>query len=313
MAITMIREQMISRSEITPNPDQPRKLFDPEGIRELSVSLAQHGILQPIVVRPRDGAYQIIAGERRWRASEVAGLELLPCRVLEGLSDEEAFILSVTENVARRDMTIIEEANAFAGVAALGRTPEEVADLFGKSETYVSFRLSLLNLREDLQELAAKGQIATNLAWYISRLSLGGQARFMAKYVAGELKTEYDARRFANALYEAEQQTDLFAAPVQDELALEAARARRSKVSKAWEKLDPTRLGQLIDALTEMTVEDLAAAMGPDLSVYQDRMRLIEQQASKARRHVAKARAHYLAREGLAPSADADADALDQS
>ena len=95
------------------NPGQPRTNFDQNALSELAESIRQHGLLHPVVVRPKDDNYEIIAGERRWRASQLAGLTEIQCRVLRGLDDETAFVLSVAENINRRDLDPIDEAKSY--------------------------------------------------------------------------------------------------------------------------------------------------------------------------------------------------------
>ncbi|MET9804509.1 ParB/RepB/Spo0J family partition protein [Streptomyces sp. NPDC006368] len=103
----------IKVSEIAPNPEQPRKFFSQEAQEELTNSIKENGLLQPVVVRPVEGGkvpYMLIAGERRWRSCQAAGLEVIPAKVVEGATEEEAYVLSIAENVNRADMTIMEEA-----------------------------------------------------------------------------------------------------------------------------------------------------------------------------------------------------------
>jgi ParB family chromosome partitioning protein len=114
------------------HPGQPRKHFDAEALAELAGSIAANGLMQPVTVRPVDDRYVIIAGERRWRACQQAGLDTIPVRVIE-IGEEDAFVLSVAENVNRSDMTVLEETEAFAQLVAYGKTHDEIARLFGKS------------------------------------------------------------------------------------------------------------------------------------------------------------------------------------
>jgi ParB family chromosome partitioning protein len=264
-------------SVIVPNPHQPRKLFDEEALDELAASIRQFGLLQPLVVRPQEGGYQIIAGERRWRAAQRAGLPTLPCRVLRNLDDEAAFILSVTENVARRDMTIIEEAQAYERIVALGRAVEEVAKLFGKSADLVRCRLDLLNLRDDLQHLVARGQLNKGLAWSLSRLSHNGQAEVMAKFTSGEFVNEEAACRYAAVVRMREEQPAMFGEePVADELAEVLRQERRSGIQKAWAKLEA--LSAALAPFNELSPAVMADALGSDTSLYLERVRLLEKQ-----------------------------------
>jgi ParB family chromosome partitioning protein len=279
------RDTLIELSKIAPNPNQPRKLFEREALEELAASIRQHGLLQPLVVRQIDEVvdqYQIIAGERRFHAAKLAGLVRVPCRVLRNISDEQAFILSVSENVARRDMTIIEEAKAYSYLVALGKSREEVAGLFGKTPEHVGYRIDLLRLRDDLQELAARGQMSRNMAWYVSRLSLNGQARVMGEYMKGKFKDEDAACRFAAAIFTAEQQGDLGFEVLEQNAFLDVAKDTVRATFKAhWDKLGD--LGKILDKLAEMDAQQVALALGPDTAYYSDGMDLIAKQVSKVR------------------------------
>jgi ParB family transcriptional regulator, chromosome partitioning protein len=260
---------------IHPNPDQPRKLFDEDALDELASSIQQHGLLQPLVVRPnpKGGGYMIIAGERRWRASQRAGLETLPCNVIKGISDADAFILSVTENVARRDMTIIEEANSYAEIRALGKTVEQIAALFGKGEATVQYRLDLLTLREDLQHLVARGQITAGPAWYLCQLSHAGQGEVLAKLLAGELKNDDELMRYANAVRMKESAPALFEDKPLDALTEAKRRVHKSKVETAWAKVEA--MAPALSVFTEMDATELAFAIGQQTPLYHERLILL--------------------------------------
>ncbi|HIE53273.1 MAG TPA: ParB/RepB/Spo0J family partition protein [Armatimonadetes bacterium] len=150
----------VSLAEIRPNPYQPRRLLDPQKLRELAASLAEHGLVQPVVVRPTESGYELIAGERRWRAAQQAGLETIPA-VVRQCSDREMLEISLTENLQREDLNAIEAAEAYRLVLEkFNLTQEELARRLGKSRTAVANTLRLLNLEEEIREAIAEGRIS---------------------------------------------------------------------------------------------------------------------------------------------------------
>lgn len=151
--------------EIEPNRDQPRKAFDDAALAELSASIAQHGVLQPLLVRPMSGGgYQIVAGERRYRASRMAGLTELPA-VIRELSDKEAAQLALIENLQREDLNPMEEALGFQKLMeGYGLTQEETAHIVNKSRPAVANALRLLNLPEEVTAMVADGTLSAGHA-----------------------------------------------------------------------------------------------------------------------------------------------------
>ncbi len=152
-------------TEIVPNREQPRKQFDEEGISELAASIAQHGLLQPLTVRPlADGTYQLVAGERRWRASRLAGLDEVPVIVRE-MNDREAAEIALIENLQREDLNPMEEA---VGLSTLmetyGLTQEETAKAVSKSRPAVTNALRLLHLPGAVRDLVGSGQLSAGHA-----------------------------------------------------------------------------------------------------------------------------------------------------
>lgn len=152
-------------SEIEPNRDQPRKVFDEEALQELAESIAQHGLIQPILVRPKkEGGYSIIAGERRWRASRLAGLVKVPV-IIKDCTDEETAQLALIENLQREDLNPIEEAEGYKKLMEdYSLTQERVAELVGKSRPAVANALRLLGLPDELRELLLNGEITAGHA-----------------------------------------------------------------------------------------------------------------------------------------------------
>lgn len=138
--------------ELEPNPVQPRKIFEDESMRELSASISEFGILNPLTVRLRNGSYELVAGERRLRAAKMAGLEDVPCILLDvGL--EEASLIALIENLQRRDLDFIEEANGISQLIRMfGLSQEEIARRIGKSQSAVANKLRLLKLPRDVLE-----------------------------------------------------------------------------------------------------------------------------------------------------------------
>jgi ParB family transcriptional regulator, chromosome partitioning protein len=147
------------------NPQQPRKHFDEAELAELANSIRTHGVLQPILVRPIAGdRYEIVAGERRWRAAQRAGLHSIPA-VIRELDEVEVLEIAIVENVQRTDLNPIEEAQGFqALIDRFGRTQQEIADAVGKSRPHIANMLRLLSLPEDLQEMVRDGRLSSGHA-----------------------------------------------------------------------------------------------------------------------------------------------------
>ena len=149
---------------ITPNPEQPRTDIDEEGIAELADSITKVGLLQPIIVRAHGEGYQIIAGERRWRASRLAGLERVPVRVLS-TTPTESLELALIENLQRQDLNSIEEARGYRRLLSEYRmTQAELADKVSKSRSTITNALRLLDLPEEVQELVYQGKMTAGHA-----------------------------------------------------------------------------------------------------------------------------------------------------
>lgn len=144
---------------ISPNPHQPRQIMDPQELQELANSIAEHGLIQPLVVTRAGDAYQLIAGERRWRASQLAGLTRVPV-VIKETTPQQMLELAIVENIQRADLNPLEEAQAFAQLMEeFGLTQEAVAERVGKSRTAVANTVRLLNLPDEVKNALAGGQI----------------------------------------------------------------------------------------------------------------------------------------------------------
>lgn len=156
---------------LEPNRGQPREEFNEEKLQELADSIKENGVLQPILVRPlENGGYQIVAGERRWRASRLAGLTEVPVYIKE-LTDQQTMQMALIENIQRQDLTPIEEASAYKNLMdTYGMTQQEVAQAVGKSRPAVANALRLLSLTEEVKKLLESGQISAGHARAVAGL-----------------------------------------------------------------------------------------------------------------------------------------------
>jgi ParB family transcriptional regulator, chromosome partitioning protein len=149
--------------QLEPNSKQPRSNFDEIALEELTASIREKGILQPILVRPRGKRYEIVAGERRWRAAQRAGLETVPV-VIRELTDRETLEIALIENLQREDLGALEEARAYNQLLELGTTQDEVAKAVGKARSTVTNSLRLLQLTKDAQLALEDGSISAGHA-----------------------------------------------------------------------------------------------------------------------------------------------------
>ena len=151
-------------NQVEPNREQPRKNFDEEALQELAESIKQFGILQPLIVQKRDDYYEIIAGERRWRAAKLAGLKEVPV-VIREMSDQEIVEISLIENIQRENLNPIEEAAAYKRLLTeFNLKQEEVAERVSKSRTAVTNSMRLLKLDERVQQMVIEGMLSTGHA-----------------------------------------------------------------------------------------------------------------------------------------------------
>lgn len=196
------RITLISADDIVPNPYQPRREFDEEALRELADSIRAKGILQPVTVRRAGAGYQIVAGERRWRAAVQAGLTEIPT-IIRDFNDQDMAEAALMENILREDLSPVEEGQAYAELCSeFGCTQEEVAARIGKSRSHVANTLRLLTLPEEVQQMILTGLITAGQARPLlalrtpaEQISLarkigkeGWSAREVEKFVSGEKK-----------------------------------------------------------------------------------------------------------------------------
>jgi len=239
-----------------PNPNQPRRRFEPEATSGLASSLRHEGVLQPVVVRPRAaGGYELIAGERRWRAAREAGLETLPALVRD-TDDRETLLLALVENVAREDLSPVEEARAYAVlVDELSLSLGELAERVGRSKAGVSNRLRLLELPEEVLWMLARGELTEGHARAVLAVPDDAGRMRLARRAAHDGLT---VRATERAAQESGARRRPRSAPVDPELADRARQAAErltglpARVSAGKLELrfgDETRLAELVEVL----------------------------------------------------------------
>ena len=158
-------------NEVEPNKNQPRKTFDDDKLLELSDSIKRHGVIEPLVVVKRDGYYELIAGERRWRASKMAGLKEVPVRIMD-LTEEQIVQIRLIENLQREDLNPIEEALAYKDlIDRFGYKQDEVAEIVSKSRAVITNSMRLLKLDEKVQQMVIDGTLSSGHARTILSLN----------------------------------------------------------------------------------------------------------------------------------------------
>ena len=173
----------VDLGSIVPGPMQPRTHFDEASLQSLADSIRSHGVVQPLLVRRRDGGYELIAGERRWRAAKLAGLTRVPVVVKE-VPDESLLEIALIENIQRENLNPIEEAQAYKKlIEDIGLTQEALASRVGRDRSYITNYLRLLRLPDDLQQLVKEGHLSTGHARTILALTQPDLQRRMARRI----------------------------------------------------------------------------------------------------------------------------------
>lgn len=153
-------DRVLGIDQIAPNPDQPRRHFAPEQLQELAESIREKGVIQPLIVRPVEGAYQIVAGERRWRAAQMARLHELPVIIRE-MDDTEVLEIAIIENIQRADLNPIEEGQGYqALIDRFGHTQDKLSKALGKSRSHIANMIRLGGLPEGVKALVADGKLS---------------------------------------------------------------------------------------------------------------------------------------------------------
>jgi ParB/RepB/Spo0J family partition protein len=186
---TVTEVHRIDIERISANPSQPRRSFDPDALQDLAASIREHGILQPVLVRPRaDGHFEIIAGERRWRAARLAGLREIPA-IVEPFDDEAALEIAIIENLQREDISPLEEADMFERMTSQhGYSLRKLAQKLGKDKGYIENRLRLADAPPEVRDLVARRSDTLSAAYELMKVPDPRRRRRLAEQVAtGEL------------------------------------------------------------------------------------------------------------------------------
>ena len=188
----------ISLSELRPNPYQPRKNFDEEALNELASSIKEHGVFQPIIVKKSIKGYEIIAGERRYRASKLAGKESIPA-IVKDFTDEEMMDISLLENLQRENLSAIEEAMGYKAIIdKTNITQEQLAQKIGKSRSYITNMLGLLRLPLTVQDLVLYNKISSGHARVLSKIEDQNQVEDLANRIINEGLSVRDIEEIAS-------------------------------------------------------------------------------------------------------------------
>ena len=173
----------IDIDDIRSNPYQPRKIFDTESLNELAKSIAEYGIVQPIIVKKSIKGYELVAGERRTKAAKIAGLKKIPV-IIKEFNDQEMMEIALIENIQREDLNPIDEATSISNIIKLrGYTQEEFATKFGKSRTYVTNILGLLKLPDEVKKMVEKKSISASHARVLSKIEDDDKVINLAKKI----------------------------------------------------------------------------------------------------------------------------------
>lgn len=192
----------IDLSELRANPYQPRKNFDEEALNELASSIKEHGVFQPIIVKKSIKGYEIIAGERRFRASKLAGLETIPA-IVKDFSDEEMMQIALLENLQRENLTSIEEAKAYKSIIeSMNITQDELAKKVGKSRSHVTNILGLLKLPASVQDMVLYNKLSMGHARVLSKLDDPKTIEDLAQRVITE---DLSVRKLESLVYDNEE------------------------------------------------------------------------------------------------------------
>ncbi|MET7496395.1 ParB/RepB/Spo0J family partition protein [Streptomyces sp900116325] len=302
----------ITIDKIHRNERQPREYFDEAALKELADSIVRFGLMQPIEVR-RDkdaGGFEIVAGERRWRAHQVAGIAQIKCIITDDdLSTLERFKRSVAENINRADMTPMEEAKAFRRILddQEDAGPGDVAKEFGKSTQYVNLRLALLDLTEEVQQHVNSGAIGTQAAVQIAALTPGNQRAVMHKWAKGAFSGDNELVHFAYALKQQQNQTFALILEDMSEEEREERQRERTTTRRNIDRIE--RVRGLLEDLAKADPQKLALALEGEVGARLEQMDRVADAVQKARFNLRQAKAHAEAR-AIVLNPDAEAKRL---
>ncbi|MER6206594.1 ParB/RepB/Spo0J family partition protein [Streptomyces sp. NPDC001642] len=309
--------------QIHRNPNQPRKSFDGDALNELAESIKQHGLLQPIVVRKVSEGYELVAGERRFRANQLADNITIEAKILlpdgeSEISDMDSFEKAMAENLNREDMLPLEEARGFKKVLdeKEGATPASVAKTFPKSVPFVNQRLALLGLRPEIQAAVDLGHIGTQAAVQIAALSKDNQKAVFQDWKKGD-KNDNQLVHIAYAMRRQEKAVTQDSMVDVDEMTPEEKAERSRAQAKTKSDLDAIEgIWTLLDGIGKADPMELARALAGEVGKRLEQMDRVADVVQKARFQLRQAKAHADASEimvnpaAAAPDLVAEADAV---
>ncbi|MFD4394204.1 ParB/RepB/Spo0J family partition protein [Kitasatospora sp. NPDC058478] len=303
----------LKMSQIHPNPRQPREYFDTEKMSELTASVREHGVMTAIEVRRRpEGGYEIVMGERRYRANQEVGNPTIKAEIVSVASDIKAFRRAMAENINRADMTALEEGRGYRRILDEDTsddggklTEKDVARVFGKSTRYIQIRLQLLDLVPKVQHHLTHGHIGLAAAHRISELTPDAQDAVITKWAQGgdngKAMDENELLHFAHQVREQERQPGMFDV---EELT-EEQKAERIAVQKGTRnKLDQIeRTRALLEELAKTPIEELARALDGQIGARLEQLERTAKSLQDAKFQVRQAKAFADAREIVTSSA----------
>jgi ParB family transcriptional regulator, chromosome partitioning protein len=264
--------RIVAIDRIEPNPEQPRLAFDQATLDELAASIREHGVLQPILVRPLDGTrFQLIAGERRWRASRIAGLETIPA-LIEEIDDDTALEIAIIENLQREDLSPLDEAAMYDRmVREHGYSIRKLADKLGKDKGYLENRLRLADAPPEIRELVSLRKDTLSHAYELMKVDDPRKRRRLAAQVArGELtlvklRDKIEGRRTRPAVDVADHEPAAVAAETAAPVAIVPVAAAAPAAAEDWSPAARQPIGEnsLVDAKQQLgdAVEQLVEVL----------------------------------------------------
>ncbi|MFF0741567.1 ParB/RepB/Spo0J family partition protein [Streptomyces sp. NPDC004111] len=299
----------LKMTQIHANPNQPREYFDEDKLNELATAIETYGLIQAIEVRPDNekGGYEIVSGERRYRAHQILGKTTIRAEITSEKSELQRFKRSMSENVNREDMTPFEEAHGYQRILdeEEGATVESVAADFGKTVAYVKLRLQLLDLRVEFQELVKAEKIGTQAAVQIAQLTFANQGALLSKFVRGEFTSDNEIVHFAFAM---KQQQDQQVLMITEEMTEEQRAERTATRTKTRSTLDDIeRLIAKLDEIAQTDPFKLAEALEGQITAQQQKLDRVAKTLTKARFQLKQAKAHAEAKEVVTVNPEAEA------
>lgn len=246
-------------NDISPNEGQPRKNFDDTSLQELAASISESGVIQPIIVQKKNGAYRIVAGERRWRAARIAGLTVIPAIVRE-LSDRETMVQALLENLQREDLNPIEEAYAMQNLLKTHKlTQEQLAKKLGKPRATIANTMRLVNLDDSLQEYIRRGDLSEGHAKVILSLKDKEDQKMAAEMILQKEMNVRQAEIYVKKILEAKENPE---APKAVELPDE-------RVSLSVKEVE-TKLKKQLGSRVKLKLTDRSVGKGKIVIEYKD-------------------------------------------